>query len=87
MVSFGYDLGCHIGWSAAVSIYSLADPTFKTESEIYKFELLISIQQDVLCFDVSMYNIFMVEVLQSFGNGLEEQFSFGLLETMLWLWQ
>lgn len=68
MVYFGDNLRCHISWCATESINCLIFWASETESKIDKFQFFMPVNQNIFCFNVSMYDVSAMKVLKSLSN-------------------
>ena len=85
MISFGDDFRSHVSRSATEGIDEGRWFRFKAEAEVDETELAMPIDEDVLRLDVSMNDVPIMQVFQSFGDGLEEPLGFCLLQSVLGL--
>jgi hypothetical protein len=82
MISFRNDFWGHVGWCSAEGVNGLRGLRFQAEPKVYQFELLMTIQENVFGFDISMDNILIMEVFYCLCDCFEELFGFGLLEAV-----
>lgn len=87
MIFFRDDLRRHIGGSPTKCINSIRWYWLKTKAEVNKFELFVSIEENVLGFDISMDNIALMQILESLSDSFEYLLCLLLLKSMLRLWQ
>lgn len=83
MVYFRDDLGSHVGRGTAESVDSTGRHRVDAEPEVDKLELLVPVYQDILSLDVTMHDIFVVQVTHSLRNHVQEFLSLVLLQPML----
>ena len=76
VICFGDNLRCHVGRSSTESINSIGSFTPETEPKINEFELTMSIDQNVLSFDVAMNNVPLVQIEKCLRNDNKKLFSF-----------
>lgn len=83
MISFRNDFRSHVGWCSAEGVNGLRRLRFQAKPKVYQFELLMTIQENVFCFDIPMHNILIMEVFYRLCDCFKELFGFGLLEAVL----
>ena len=83
VVHFRYNLRGHVCGSPAKGVYGLLFFTSQTEPKINQFQLLVSIDQDVFGFDISMDDVKAMQILECLCYNKNEFFSLFLLHSML----
>lgn len=87
VVPFGDYLRRHISWSPTESVDGVGRSRLKAEAEINQLQLLVSVEENVLSFDIPVNNVPFVQILKSLRDRLEHLLRLRLLQPMLRLRQ
>ena len=82
MIYFRNNLWSHVSRCSTESINGIILFTSKTETKINKFQLSVSVDQDILCLDVSVNNISFMKIKQSFSDNKNKLFCLSLCQSM-----
>jgi len=84
VILFSYNLRRHVAWSATKDSKFL--PWLNTESKVNKLDLVLSIQKNIFQLDVSMRNLFWVNVSHRWTKLWENRPTLVLADLSVWSW-
>ena len=62
MILFRHDLWSHIGRGSTKSVYGVRRHRLNTKTKVNKFQLFVSIKEDVLSLYVSVHDVSLMQI-------------------------